>query len=149
MKKLTAVLMTLLVVAFMVLMGVGVTHVPNVSGTWTHGEPEQWTWLDLVEEDGRVTGDLSGNLKEAMTRDSSAFPLHVAGSWDNPYLELELEGFYYQEGVCSIAGEVDSGDRSLLAALWARWRSPTIRLFAVIQCPEAEPLPMVFEKVEE
>ena len=100
MKNLTAVLMTLVVLAFMVLMGVRVVGVPPVSGTWEHGEPEHWTWLRLVEEDGRVVGDLSGTLKEAMTRDSSALPLHVAGSWDNPYLELEL-------GVCAV--EIDAG----------------------------------------
>ena len=87
--------MTVVVVAFMALMGAGVTEVPRVSGTWGHGEPEQRTWLDLVEEDGRVVGDLFGAFRDAMTRDSSAFPLHVSGVWDNPYLELELGGFYY------------------------------------------------------
>ena len=152
MKNLTAVLMTLVVLAFMVLMGVRVVGVPPVSGTWEHGEPEHWTWLRLVEEDGRVVGDLSGTLREAMTRDSSALPLHVAGSWDNPYLELELGGFYYHMGeaggVCSIGGEVEGGgDRSLLAE-WLGRRHP-YRLAAVIRCPEEEPFRMVFERVRE
>ena len=129
MKNLTAVLMTLVVLAFMVLMGVRVDiGVPPVSGTWEHGEPEHWTWLRLVEEDGRVVGDLSGTLKEAMTRASSALPLHVAGSWDNPYLELELGGFYYHmgeaEGVCSIAGEVEGRRRPVPACGVVRTPAP-------------------------
>ena len=49
--------------------------------------------------------------------------------------------------MCSLEGEVRGGDRSLLAALWARWQSPTFRLFADIQCPEVEPFRMTFEKV--
>ena len=150
MRKLTAGLVALVALAFMVLMGVRVGGVPPVSGTWEHGEPEHWTWVRLVEGDGRVVGDLSGTLKEAMTRDSSALPLHVAGSWDNPYLELELGGFYYHMGeagsVCSIAGEVEGGgDRSLLAEWLGRRRA--YRLVAVIRCPEEEPFRIVFERV--
>lgn len=152
MKNLTAVLMTLVVLAFMVLIGVRVVDLPPVSGTWEHGEPEHWTWLRLVEEDGRVVGDLSGTLKQAVTRDASALPLHVAGSWDSPYLELELGGFNYQMGeagaVCSIAGEVEGGgDRSLLAEWFGRQHP--YRLVAVIRCPEEEPFRMVFEWVRD
>ncbi len=161
-KNLKAVLTTLVVLAFLVLVSVRVVHVPPVSGTWTHGEPGQWTHLRLVKEERepgpgprRVLGDLSGALKEALTRDSSAIPLHVAGSWDNPYLELELGGvdYYYEDDpggvLCSLAGEVEGGgDRSILAEWFVR-RRHSYRFVAVIRCPEVEPFRMVFEKVEE
>ena len=145
--RLTPVLAVVLVFAIMLLVGVGVSHVPSVAGTWTHGEPERWTHLRLVEEDGRVVGDMTGYMVEAWTGAGGALPLHVAGSWDNRFLEAELGGFYYhfgeEGGVCSIEGEVEMDDGSLLAE-WLGWRHPP-RLLAVIRCPEEEPFPMVFE----
>ena len=45
--RLTPVLAVVLVFAIILLVGVGVSHVPSVAGTWTHGEPARGLLLPL------------------------------------------------------------------------------------------------------
>lgn len=149
----------LVALATAILLGVEVTAVPPIDGTWSHGEPGHWTFLGLTKEERlgpgprQVAGDLHGALKETLTGDSSATLIHMAGSWSNPHLELELGGHYYlaQDDPCFLAGEVVGGGSRSLLTHWLVHRRQwgPYRFRAVLQCPEWEPFPIVFERWED